>query len=253
MNGLRELQSDLQAALLDNEIRRAAKWLVPGAHAPAREGFDTYAYGYRARLIEVLENDFEHTARTLGYEQFEQIANRYLDVHPSRSRSLRDFGRQFANWLMEQQVTPLVTELARFEWALTDAFDARDAAALTNSALAAVPAEGWAYLTFSFHPSVQLGTCAWNTLETYRAQRDDLPVPPTARLAEPIKWIIWRDDLRVCFDGLTAEEAELIALARQGGCFAELCTALAARRGADDAPPTAVNYLKRWLANGWLV
>lgn len=111
-----------------------------------------YRDAYAWRLIEVLTTDYPGLMGMAGPADFDHMARAYIAAHPSRYRSVRWFGGGLADFLASTtpySTTPAAAEMARFEWALADAFDAIDAEPLTAAALIALPAQAWGTLTFT--------------------------------------------------------------------------------------------------------
>ena len=93
---------------------------------------DVYRDGYALRLIEVLTIDFPGVLAMAGPEGFDALARAYVANHPSQHPSVRWFGGQLADFLATTAPydrTPALAEMARFEWALGEAFDSVDAVA----------------------------------------------------------------------------------------------------------------------------
>src|SRR5215471_4865055 len=91
---------------------------------------DVYRDGYALRLIEVLTNDFPGVLAMAGPEEFDAMARAYIAAHPSHHPSVRWFGKRLAEFLAATAPydrTPAAAEMARFEWALSAAFDSVDA------------------------------------------------------------------------------------------------------------------------------
>ena len=61
-----------------------------------------YADMYRARLVDVLREDYPRVAATVGDADFAALACRYLTRHPSTNPSVRHVGRRFADWIAEE-------------------------------------------------------------------------------------------------------------------------------------------------------
>ena len=90
--------------------------------------FSVYQTAYSIRLTAVLRSDHPTLARCLP-EQFERLAVAYARTHPSRVRSLRDFGDGFPDFLgdaLEVDGAP-ARALAQFERTLLEVFDAASA------------------------------------------------------------------------------------------------------------------------------
>ena len=87
---------------------------------------DVYRDGYALRLIEVLTTDYPGLMAMAGPADFDHMARAYIAAHPSRHPSVRWFGKDVADFLSRTPPysrTPAAAEMARFEWALGEAFD----------------------------------------------------------------------------------------------------------------------------------
>jgi hypothetical protein len=81
-------------------------------------GLRIYTHAYGARLREALDNDHDVLGRYLGDDLWETLCSGYIAEHPSRQRSLRDFGNDLPAYLTRAEAFrehPEVAELARFE------------------------------------------------------------------------------------------------------------------------------------------
>lgn len=246
---------DFQRRVL-NPVAVAPDYLANSAPGGAEAGFAVYHAAYRARAVEVLVADFPAVQAALGEAAFAGLCREYAQSHPSRHPSVRWFGSRFCEFLAqipEVIERPDWVELARFEWTLTEAFDAADAHRLSHADLAVVPPESWPELRVQLHPSLRTLTCrhgapaiwqAWNAADT----------PPTLeKRAEPVVWAVWRSaDLRLLFRAL--DRAESVALTRfaGGGTLALVCEQLAEILPETEVAETVCGYLGHWLAAGWL-
>jgi len=87
------------------------------------------------------------------------------------SRSLRYFGHRLSLSLKTYPLTesfPILVEMAVFEWALREAFDAADENPLDMSDLVAIPLEQWDSVVFTLHPSIQRLNLLWNTPQLWK-------------------------------------------------------------------------------------
>jgi len=142
-------------------------------------------------------------------------------------------------------------DLAAYERALRDAFDAADAPPLTASALAAVPQSDWPSLRFALHPSVRVIASDW-PVDVVRAAVDqgESPADPEAI---PTRVCVWRHEFAVLHRALSSGElAGLSAIAR-GASFEDVCSVIGEPYAADAAAREVAVALARWLADGWLV
>jgi hypothetical protein len=164
---------------------------------------------------------------------------------------VRWFGRGLADFLAATppfSATPAAAEMARFEWALGESFDAEDATPLAVDDLAALPPDAWRTLRFTFVPSLRHLTLrhqvpqAW--LHRQEVEAGELDVPPAADLASlavanwpGVDWLIWRTapDTETQFRSMDPDEAWMIDRACEGTSFPGLCEGLAAFAPAADA------------------
>ena len=94
-------------------------------------GSRIYSDGYCLRLIEALQANYPALAKLLGDEEFATLGAAYvqrqrfaLPIDPLlRRRACRIFWRPRADYAK----APLLADLARWEWTMTEVFDAADA------------------------------------------------------------------------------------------------------------------------------
>jgi hypothetical protein len=212
-----------------------------------------YTDAYRLRLIEALETDYPTLKRVLGETDFETLARRYLDQFPSAHYSIRYFGRHLAHSLRTHAAyrdNSLLAELAAFEWAMTDAFDAPDVTPVGDDDLARVTPNDWPGLTFTLHPSLQRLDLAWNVAALWHAQEKDEPLPPAERAPHPLGWALWRQGLQIYFRSLGVDQAWALDALRQGQSFAALCEGLCEWIDAQHVAAHAAGLLRQWLGDG---
>ncbi len=249
MIGLQELQASFRRSLQTGDDAIASHLAGRGRLAVS-ERLAIYQNAYRSRLLEALGKDYPVVQALLGEDAFTTLCHAYIDVHPSRSFSLRWLGQSMASFLSNTHYPPYFPELARFEWALVEAFDAADVAVAKETDLTPIPQQAWPALGLRFHPSMQRLSCHWNILALWRAVQEKTPPPDPIQLPQPIICIVWRDDLTTHYRTLEADETDAMEGATNGDSFAALCQRLT-RCHADEAVPLrAVSLLRRWLREG---
>jgi len=249
---------DIQAAFQSYLLRgdSTIESLVVGTQ---RVSVDTrlaiYGDGYRLRLIEALQKSFPVLAELLGESDFQTLAARYVEAHESTFFNIRWYGDQMAQFLAadaEYSKVPILAEMAQWEWAMAAAFDAADCEPLGLGAFAQVSPEGWAALQFQWGPSVQVLQLEWNVAQLWKAVTegsDERPDP----VHEPATYLIWRRELQIFFRVLGEEEASVVAAARNGHSFGELCVLLCEHLDEGQASQHAAGYLRGWVESGLLV
>lgn len=254
MTTLAQLQTDFLQHLRGSEVSAAA--LLEGQQGiPSGLGLDIYTHAYGARLREALHSDHAVLAQYLGAERWQRIASAYIAANPSRHRSLRNFGDGLPRFLRLHHSTrlhPRVAELAAFERALLDSFDAADAPVATWADLLALPETGWPTLCLRFQPSLRRQATRTNCVQIWMAAHAGDPLPRHG-IAHRSDWAVWRDaDLITHFRSLSEAEALALDHFMAGRDFASGCSALLACLPEADVPATALGYLAQWCADGWV-
>lgn len=215
-----------------------------------------YRDGYALRLIEALTNDYPGLMAMAGPADFDHMARAYIAAHPSHHPSIRWYGRELAEFLATTppyDQTPAAAEMARFEWALGEAFDSTDVAPVTADALIALPPEAWETLSFTTLPSLRRLTLAFQAPQAWQRREEvepgDLEVE---RAAEPLVWAIWRPELISNFRSLDHDEAAMLDALVEGRTFPELCEAVAPFTSDEQAPARAAGLLRAMVEGGMI-
>lgn len=219
----------------------------------AVERLDVYANMYFYRLLDVLRDDFAAVAFVAGEARFHNLVTDYLLRHFPQHHSLRWAGRFLPDFLAahrQADLHPCLGDLARFEWALTEAFDAEDAPAATADELRAIPAEHWPALRLQAHPSLRLLACEWNVREIWR--RSGVGERPGSEQHVATRCCVWRRELQVLHRDLGEAEWSGLQALTAAAPFEVLCAEIAARMGGgqEDAASAAASYLMRWTEDG---
>lgn len=253
MSQLAKLQQVFQQRVLDPMQTTLPTWVSASGRAAPQTQLLVYTNAYRSRLIEVLEGDFPAVANAVGENSFDALAEAYIEAHPSRYFSLRDFGNHMADFLAhttDYKDMPWLSELAKFERLLGQAFDAADAPILSAQDMAAVPADNWADLRFILHPSVHRIDCIWGTPTMWKVLTDDTPKDVTAKAGESVAWLVWRQQLTTNFRSLDTDEQIALDAVRKGATFNDACISLSALMTEDDIPLHIATLLKGWITQG---
>ena len=253
MSRLPDIQDAFQRYLLSGDSTIGT--LVVGTQrVPVDTRLAIYGDGYRLRLIEALQKSFPVLAELLGEADFQALAGRYVETHESTFFNIRWYGDQMARFLAadaEYSKVPLLAEMAQWEWAMAAAFDAADGEPLALDAFAHVLPEDWAALQFEWGPSVQVLQLEWNVPQLWKAVTegsDERPDP----VYEPSTYLIWRRELQIYFRLLSEEEASVVAAARHGHSFGELCVLLCEHLDESEASQHAAGFLRGWVESGLL-
>jgi hypothetical protein len=256
MSRLPRIQGDFQNYLLGGDSAQIEQHVVGTQKVPVATRLGIYADGYLSRLIEALEANFPILSKLLGEADFGALGTAYVRSHDSPFFSIRYYGDGLAGFLAADPAysgAPVLADLARWEWAMTEVFDAADAEPIATDALARVAPESWAGLRLDWHPSVRRLALAWNAPQIWKAVSDDAEPPEVALSAEPVEWVLWRQDLRTYFRSLQAAEAAALDAAREGQPFGEMCALLSQQLGESEAPAKAAGFLRNWIESGLII
>jgi hypothetical protein len=164
---------------------------------------EIYHYAYHARLHECLADDFPAVAWTLGEHGFARLCDRVIVRHPSRSPNLNIYGRALVDTLPTGGRVPhraFLADLARLEWALTEAVHAATPESLDPAALAATAPERWADARFTASPGLRVLGFDFPVNAYLQAFREDQgPRVPRRRTTATAVYrrgfVVWRMDL----------------------------------------------------------
>jgi hypothetical protein len=254
MSRLPEIQSDFQSYLLNGDAAIEAHVVGP-ERVPIATRLAIYGDGYRARLAEALQANFPVLSELLGEGDFATLAEAYIRAHPSPFFSIRYYGNALCEFLTAEPAyagAPVLAELASWEWAMTEVFDAPDAEAIAVSDLAQVSPEDWAELRFEWHSSVRRLSLSWNAPQIWKAAGDEADVPEVAYNAPAVEWLLWRQNLRTFYRSLEPGETTALTAAREGHSFGEICALLSEEFGETAAPAKAAGFLRSWVESGLL-
>lgn len=255
MNPLARLQDEFQSFLLRGDAAIEGQ-VVGTERVPVETRLGIYSDAYHGRLLEALQANFPVLAKMAGETDFVTLAGDYIQAHPSPFFSIRHYGHALPEFLAnasDYAGVPVLAELARWEWALTEVFDAADAVPVDMSMLANVPAEQWAELRLEWHPSARRLDLLWNVPSLWRALTDDAERPEMTVRPEPVPWLLWRRGLETYFRSLSMAEAAVVDAAREGAPFGELCALLSEWTSEAEAPAQAAGFLRQWLLSGLIV
>jgi hypothetical protein len=252
MAGLMRVQDDFQAFLL-GQAAGIREHVVGTDRVPIATRLGIYGEAYCLRLVEALQSNYPALAKLLEEEGFATLGTAYVRANDSRFTSVRCYGAGLADFLAtrpEYAEAPLLAELARWEWTMTEVFDAADAEPFRAEALQSIQPQQWAELRFDFHPSVRQLALSWNAPQIWKALTEEVERPQASLNAGPVAWVLWRQELKTYFRSLDADEAEALGAARSGAGFGEVCAGLAHHHTQDETPARAAAFLQQWIASG---
>lgn len=250
---------DLQRAFQDYLLERSdgfAGSVRDTRKADRQTLLGVYRDAYALRLIEVLTNDYPGLLAMAGPADFDNLARGYIAAHPSRHPSIRWFGAHLPDFMASTAPysgSPAAVEMARFEWALGEAFDAPDDTPIQAAELLALPTDAWEELRFAPLRSLRQLTLAYDVPQAWQRREEVEPGNlNVAAAAQPTDWVIWRPERTSHFRSLEPDEAAMLAAMTDGHAFPELCESLVALVGEEAAPAQAAGRLRSWVEEGMI-
>ncbi len=121
--------------------KHVARIIRPNDRLSASERLEIYNRQYWFRVLDSFYEDFPGVRSVLGDKSFARFAQHYLESCPSRSYTLRNLGSQLESYLKKNRHWggrhhAFLVEVARFEWAQIEAFDAAEFTPVTTEVLA---------------------------------------------------------------------------------------------------------------------
>jgi hypothetical protein len=185
---------------------------------------------------------------------FDELAAAYLVDHPSRYCSVRYVGSEYAVWLNAHQgaphfVQPHWAELAAFEWAQGEVFDAADSDIVVLGDIADIPFAAWPGLRLHLQPALRLIWLHGNAPACVVAHGADKSLPRVIRHDEPAMWLLWRRGFDVYWRALESDELSALQALQAGANFGGVCESLCVWHSDDAVALRAASLLKRWISD----
>ena len=170
----------------------------PGGKA-ATKRYNVYRNNVTVSLIDALAATYPAVQRITGVEFFRAMARSHIRATPPTSPLLFEYGRDFPDFIERYEYAspmPWLADTARIECAWLDAYHAADAEALTPAALASIPQQKLADLSFIAHPATRIVRSRFAAVTIVASNRDDEPVG-RIDASTPENALITRPDLDV--------------------------------------------------------
>ncbi len=250
MSQLLRAQDAFLACVLDDAAPLPAGW-----DARQAAGMAVYRNAYRARLVDVLRDTFERTARLVGDDAFRQAAAHHLITRPPAAWTIDLAGEGFVETCALLFANdPDVAEVAWLEWAMHGAFTAADGEPLTVAGFAAATAgfgaEQWDALSLQLMPGTALRPVTHDLIKLWATLADPPQPAQVEKLHEPRWVLLWREDERPVFVLVPAADGLALAELQRGGTFGEVCATLSATIDPEAAAAAAGAMLLNWLELG---
>jgi len=225
----------------------ASAVILPSKTLKPEQRVGIYADAYMARLVEALHDDFPALTRLLGHRAFHQMAQAYLERHPSRSWSLNPLGRKLPEFLSGPVKVPkreAARALAIVEVAMAESFDEAAAEPLAPADFASLAPEKFAGARLDFVPTFRLVEVDYAVNPYIDAVRQEREKTPPLRKKK--SWIaIYRKDFKVWRLDLREGAYAALAVLRAGGTVGRAVAAVA--RAWKGRPEDLTVQIRQWF------
>lgn len=245
----------------------AAEFIKPNDRLTSFERLQLYNRMYWYRLLSAFRDDCPGLVAALGERAFERLAQAYLERRPSRSFTLRNLCSRLEAFILENPRltaprTALAAEIARFEWAQTEAFDGESLPVVGASHLARTPP---ARLRLGLQPYVTLldlrhpidtFVIAVKRRDALRSEASNTPDSAAVRRAvrrAPLPRrartyvAVHRHSNRLFYKRLDPAAFRILAALSRGATLARAVAAAGPKVG----PRQVQTWFTTWMALGW--
>ena len=197
-------------------LEEMAEVLVGVDDDDRRERLGVYRFGYLARLINALKNDFPHASKFLE-PVFPKIVHHYVHLQPSSFYNItrmRDAFPEFLTRVTGVENLSFAVELARVDRAIGEVGDARQTEPAQLADWERVADRDWNHLKVTMLPASQILSLK-HPVDLYMSSPD--PEPEPEWLLRSDSWLVmYRYNYRVFRINLDRREYALLRLVRKG-------------------------------------
>lgn len=199
---------------------------VRGNGLDAARRLQVYRNNMRISLTEALRAVYPVTERLVGEEFFAASAWSYIQVHPSHSGNIQDYGSAFPRFLAgygPASSLPYLSDVAALEWRRLETALAAPHTPLDVAALAKVPAELQPDLHFRHQPAARAFCSPYPVLSIWEYCQADAP-ETGLDIDRPGECVLFaRPQLDVYMRRLTRGEYAFLHHLCRGRTFEEAC------------------------------
>jgi hypothetical protein len=249
----------------------AEGFIKPNDRLTSFERLEIYNRQYWFRLRQCFYEDYPGLRAILGDKKFERLADAYLAKFPSQSYTLRNLGSRLVKFLeanpkLTSPHSQLARDLARLEWAHTEAFDNEAKPPLKIEDLAGLDA---AKIRLQLQPHLTLLKLenevddflielkknsglrgeASNAMEQDRRHKK---TRPASKMKRKVNFLaVHRFQNLVYYKRLEPGQFRLLSALQKGASLEKACAELAGQKISGDLGATIQEWFSSWAALGW--
>ncbi len=250
MSDLYKLQQQMQAHILKGDAQINDKVFVPD-NIVSTDRLSIYRNGYYERCINALTTDYPALQCAIGEAAFAAMVRAYVECFPSDEYSLHQLGKNLKIFLeANSECHPGFIELVELETFVAKLQICKDAAKLDPQALTLICAENFTQVQFILHPSVNIFTQRFNSVERWRSLLGNQDGLQIKQLECDANYALWRPEYQIRYQLLTQYELSLLTLIHQGCCLGELCKKMLAYFSPELLEQQTIVLLQNWISAG---
>jgi hypothetical protein len=223
----------------------------PSWSLTAAERVEVYHGMYLLRMAEALETDYPALRHFLGEHAFETLVRDYVQAFPSRSYTLNRLGDHLPRFLMESWRHPqaaFLSDLARAELAITEAFDEEESSPVDGATIAGIAPEAWATARLRPIRALRLVQARYEIVSHLEAAKRGEPSHRPRRRATFL--VFYRRAYSVLRLELTRPEYELLAQLVGGATLGDAIAQAALGLKESKREQAVFRWFRTWLAEG---
>ncbi len=173
MYSLRELQANFVRGIFSG-----ADYADSIAGPGPRARFAIYRNNVFSNYREALRAVYPVVDRLVGRQFFDRVADHYIELSPSTSGDLNEYGQNFPEIIAGfPGAAPLVylRDVARLEWMIHESFHAADYPEIALDLIRNISPEHFEHLTFALHPACRLLTSPHPVQHIWQANQEGAP------------------------------------------------------------------------------
>ena len=156
MSRLAELQKTFHDSILSRDMHSIVPFLEECDKLPSDERLSVYRSNYYVLLTDVMSETFSRVRTLVGDDYFKQVVYAFLAKYPPTTGCLFDYGNEFPDFLDTLPTAkdlPYLSDIARLEWIMNQAYYAQDSSPFSQKQLAEISEENLPKLRFEYPPS----------------------------------------------------------------------------------------------------
>ncbi len=179
----------------------------------AQQRFNIYRNNFVVLNGDALADMYPVIQQLIGEQAFRMLATRYVRECPPLERTLLLYGDRFAEFLTgipELSALPYLPDVARLEYAWTDAYHAEDAVPLTPQQVAEIAPNEFGETYLKPHPSLHCIRSPYPLFRIWNSHQSSQPEEPIALSEGSSNVLVIRPDVEVKVREIGDGEAALL-------------------------------------------